>query len=344
MQFLEQVSKEIGKCLHEFKVIVVKSTVPVGTSDKVKQWIKESCSQADDFAVVSNPEFLREGSALYDALQPDRIVIGSDCRQAITILNKLYEQACCPILITSSSSAELIKYASNSFLALKISFVNELAKLCDHLEIDIQGVAEGMGLDHRIGEHFLQAGIGYGGSCFPKDVDALLHTSKKHGVDLTILEKVVEVNKTQPLYMIEKIRNMLGSLKEKKVGILGLAFKPHTDDLRESPSLKILQVLDEEKAIVQVHDPVATLPSSTFSSHITQCETPYLAATDADAILICTDWPEYRQLDWKKINKLLKHPYLFDGRNMLDAHMLSQLGFLYEGVGKKSGVHSSTLL
>ncbi|WP_082193079.1 UDP-glucose dehydrogenase family protein [Bacillus rubiinfantis] len=331
LSYVKNVAQDIGRYMNRSKVIVTKSTVPVGTAELVTEWIKTSQLQSVPFAVVSNPEFLREGSALADALKPDRIVIGSTSDTARRIMRELYDNFQCPIIETNPKASEMIKYAANSFLALKISFINELARLCDKLEININDVAQGMGLDHRIGPHFFRAGLGYGGSCFPKDVNALLHTAEATGSPLTILESVVQVNTEQPLYLLNKLKQALGgNLQEKTIAVLGLAFKANTDDTRESASIKIIEALINEQANVKVHDPVVKWSGSSAGCH--QFKTVADTVSGTDAVMICTDWDEYRELDWSKLKPLVKQPYLFDGRNMVDKEHVAKMGFYYTGV------------
>ncbi|ALC92992.1 nucleotide sugar dehydrogenase [Bacillus sp. FJAT-18017] len=328
LQYVKNAASSIGTYMNQYKVVVNKSTVPVGTAVLVSNIIKENQTSEVPFDVVSNPEFLREGSALYDALHPDRVVIGSISRKATQIMKELYKEIPCPIIETNPTSAELIKYAANSFLALKISFMNELARLCDVLGINVNDVSKGIGLDHRIGPHFLQAGIGYGGSCFPKDVEALLHTSRQKGINLSILERASEVNRTQAIYFMEKLKDSLGDLSDKTIAVFGLAFKPNTDDTRESPSLTVVDYLVNHESNVKVHDPIVKLKPDKF----TQCSTVQEAATGADAVIICTDWEEYRNLDWGQLKGLMKQHYIFDGRNIIDKGKAVELGYLYFGV------------
>lgn len=335
LQFVEQVARNIGHFINNYKVIVIKSTVPVGVSEKVREWIAESKKNKVRFDVVSNPEFLREGSALWDAMHPDRIVIGSRSEKATLIVSKLYQSLNALIIVTTPQAAELIKYASNAFLATKISFINEMAKLCDKLDINILQIAEGMGMDHRIGPYFLEAGIGYGGSCFPKDLNALLDTAKRKGVPLSLLEKVVDINQTQPLYVIEKLKNKLRLLKKKRICVLGLSFKPETDDTRESRAFPIIRELINQGAEVAVHDPIVQLSDDMFQSSVKQFETEQQATQKVDAVIICTNWSQYIRVDWKEILINMSGNVLLDGRNMLNAQEMKEIGFDYEGVGYK---------
>ncbi|MFK9091770.1 UDP-glucose dehydrogenase family protein [Bacillus salipaludis] len=328
LTYVKSVAESIGKYMNRYKVIVTKSTVPVGTADLVTKWITESQEDPIPFDVVSNPEFLREGSALQDALNPDRIVIGATSEKARAIMKELYKDFNCPIVETNPKASEMIKYAANSFLAMKISYINELARVCDVLKINVNEVSRGMGLDHRIGPHFLHAGLGYGGSCFPKDVTALIQIAKENETALTILEKVVQVNEALPLTLIEKLKQALGGdLTNKTIAILGLAFKANTDDTRESPSLILIDRLKAEKGKVRVHDPIVKLdgPPEQFPS-IEE------TVAGADALIICTDWEVYKHLDWASLKPLMGQPNIFDGRNMLDKEIVEGLGFHYVGV------------
>lgn len=333
LSYIQQAAEQIGEFMQEYKVIVVKSTVPVGTNRKVAGWIAGSQHSEKPFDVVSNPEFLREGSALHDALHPDRIIIGSQSERAASIVRQLYHTMSCPVLHTEPATAEMIKYASNAFLAAKISFMNELARLCDQCGVQVSDIAEGMGLDSRIGGSFLRAGIGYGGSCFPKDVKALLHTARQYGVRLTLLEKVVKINRNQYLYLMTRLSRKLHTLKGRKIAVLGLAFKPGTDDLREAPSLSVISYLLKHGAEVKVHDPVARVPDSVRTARLTQCLEAEEALQGADAAVICTEWPAYSALEWDRLRDVMRMPYLFDGRNMLDAAQMAAWGYDYQGVG-----------
>ncbi|MFD2616330.1 UDP-glucose dehydrogenase family protein [Terrilactibacillus laevilacticus] len=329
LRYVKNVAETIGKYMNTYKVIVDKSTVPVGTAALVENWVKEYQKNDIPFDVVSNPEFLKEGSALQDALNPDRIVIGSLNEKATNMMKSLYKDFTCPIIITSPKAAELIKYAANSFLALKISYMNELARLCDVLDININDIAKGIGLDRRIGKYFLQAGIGYGGSCFPKDVNALLKTAKDSQVELTILNAAVNTNKTQVNYLLKKIKKVLGKLKGKTIGILGLTFKPNTDDMREAPALKVISLLLDAGAKVKVHDPVVKIGIK----NVIQSDDVYQTLKDTDAVILCTEWEMYKNLDWLKMKSLVDSPIIFDGRNMLNKETVEKIGFDYYGIG-----------
>ena len=333
LTYIQQVSEWIGEHMQEHKVIVVKSTVPVGTQKRIKEWVANKQTKPISFDVVSNPEFLREGSALHDALHPDRIILGSDSQAAADVVSSLYQRYTCPIIRTEPSTAELIKYASNAFLATKISYVNELARLCDQCGVSITDVAQGMGLDPRIGSSFLRAGIGYGGSCFPKDVNALLSSAEQYGIHLSLLEKVVHINRTQYAYFLTKLTAKLGTLDGKKVAILGLTFKPGTDDLREAPSLAIITQLWNSGATISVHDPVAVLPPNYPTARLTQYPHILDALHNADAAIICTEWAVYESMNWSEALPIMRTPILLDGRNMLRANEMLAIGYDYEGVG-----------
>lgn len=312
------------------RTVVIKSTVPVGTADRVAALL----AACGGIHVASNPEFLREGSALQDALSPSRIVIGADADEAFAVLKRLYEGVKAPRVFTTRADAELIKYASNAFLATKISFMNELARLCAVLGTDVQTVARGMGLDSRIGPEFLQAGLGFGGSCFPKDTIALLQLAKQHGVSLSILEKVRDLNATQPDWFIARLRDRLGTLHGKRIAVLGLAFKPNTDDIREAPSLKVLNVLLPEGAAVSAYDPVASPAVARLFPQVTYASDPYAALQAADAAVLVTEWKQCVDLDWQQVKAVMNAPVLFDGRNAWPADALSKAGFVYVGVGR----------
>lgn len=333
---IRQASERIGEHLRDGTIVVVKSTVPVGVHEKVREWIAGKLPAPASFDVVMNPEFLREGSALADAMAPDRIVVGGDDRAAAEKVLALYETIDCPKIVTTPEAAVMIKYASNAYLATKISFVNELARLCDDLGIDVGEVAAGMGLDPRIGARFLRAGIGYGGSCFPKDVDALLRTAASRRQRLTIIEHAAKVNRTQPLHLLDAWESRMPStFKGATVAVLGLTFKPHTDDLREAPSLIILSELSSKRATVRVHDPLVELPPHFRSLGISQHDAIEDAVAGADAVILCTEWPSYREADWRALKARMKGNRVFDGRNALDGAGLTRLGFAYYGVGRR---------
>jgi len=333
MNAMAKLAGNIGRSMDGYKLIVNKSTVPIGTEQQVANWVRAAQEAPHPFDVVSNPEFLREGRALYDAMSPTRIIIGASSEPAIQLLKQLYEPFNCPIVVTTPRTAEMIKYAANAFLATKISYMNELAGLCDKLDINVKDVAYGIGLDPRIGEHFLQAGIGYGGSCFPKDIAALLRMAAEQEASLSLLKQAEHINQNQYLQLVEKARTRLGSMKGKKIALLGLAFKPDTDDIREAPAIRIIRSLLAEQALVYVHDPAAKLPSEFIGSSVTLCSTPEQALLDANAVLLCTEWQLYQQLDWREMKELLSEPNFFDGRNMLDASEMKAIGYYYQGIG-----------
>lgn len=334
LSYIKQAASSIGRYMREETTIVTKSTVPIGTSVEIDKCIARAQPKPIPFDVASNPEFLREGSALRDSLDPDRIVIGSNKSYTTKLLSDLYEHLNAPIIVTNPQTAEMIKYASNSFLATKISFINELARFCETVRINITDVARGMGMDTRIGPQFLQAGIGYGGSCFPKDVNALIYTAKEHDSSLTILEKVVEINNTQVQYYLDKIEKEIGSFENKVVTVLGLAFKPDTDDTREAPSLKMISHLLQQQAMVRAHDPIVKLSLEYPGYNFTQCPSLEEAVQNSDLIILCTEWKEYVQAEWEQLKPLMNDPYIFDGRNALDELRMKSYGFQYMSVSK----------
>lgn len=329
LSYIKQAATWIGTYMEQESCIVTKSTVPIGTNKRIVQWIKVAQVNSIPYDVVSNPEFLREGSALRDSLEPDRIVIGSNSEHSVNLVSSLYVKLNRPIIVTKPETAEMIKYASNAFLATKISFINELARLCDLVEINITDVAKAMGMDHRIGPHFLNAGIGYGGSCFPKDVNALLYTANDYASPLSLLKKVAEINNTQSLFFLERLEQQLSGFENKTIAVLGIAFKPNTDDIRESPSLKIIAHLLRKQATVQAHDPVARLPGDLSSDRLIQCSTMEDALEQADAVILCTEWDEYLNANWEKFRANMRDKYFLDGRNALDRELLTNIGFHY---------------
>ncbi|MEI6513216.1 MAG: UDP-glucose/GDP-mannose dehydrogenase family protein [bacterium] len=331
---VEEVAKSIALSLNGYKIIVNKSTVPVGSGNNVRDLILKYRNGKNDFDVVSNPEFLREGQAVYDTLHPDRIVIGATNHSAALKIVELYAPLERPMLMTDLASAELIKYASNCFLALKISYINALSQLCESVNADIALVAKGMGADSRIGPSFLQAGLGYGGSCLPKDVAALIATSQRFGCDASMLKAVQVINTEQPKHFVDKIKKALGGLDGKTIAVLGLSFKPNTDDLREAKSIEIIRYLLSEKALVKAYDPAAMENFKRFHPTITYANSPYDAAQDADAVVLITEWNEFKQLNLDRLRSVVKQPYLFDGRNIYDPTRVRRSGFCYEGVGR----------
>lgn len=333
------VAKEIGENLNDYKVIVTKSTVPVGTNENVFKIIKEIVGDRVEFDVASNPEFLREGSSVEDMRAPDRTVIGSSSEKAMDIMKRLYEHLNKPIVESDLRSAELIKYASNAFLATKISFINEIGQLCERSGADVSVVAKGMGLDSRIGPRFLNAGIGYGGSCFPKDVAALYNTSTNQEYDFKLLRGVMEVNELQKEYFISKIERCMGkNLSDKTLAVLGLSFKDNTDDIRESVAIKLVKRLRGMGAKIKVYDPQAinNAKEELGSGSIAYIDDIYVAMESADALVILTEWKEFAELDLNKVKELLKEPLIFDGRNVLSRKDVENKGFTYFAIGKRT--------
>ncbi|MGE6593762.1 UDP-glucose dehydrogenase family protein [Bacillus mycoides] len=323
LSYLEQAVKDIAANMVQSAVIVLKSTVPVGTTELIKKIMMDICNENVTFEMVSNPEFLRQGTAIMDTLKPDRIIIGSENEEAAKKVQEMYLPLNVPFLLTSIQSAEMIKYASNAFLATKISFINEIANLCEVVGADVQEVAKGMGKDKRIGEAFLQPGIGYGGSCFPKDVKALIHTAKLHGIPFSLLKETVAINDFQQELLVVKAINRLRDLKGKKITMLGLAFKPETDDMREAPSIKIARSLVKLGAEVVAYDPVAIDNAKNILGGTIKFASSVLkAAVDADAIFIVTEWDEFRRLDLERLMKIMKQPLVFDGRNCFEENRI----------------------
>jgi len=337
LSYVLNVSKLIGEKIKEYKVIVDKSTVPVGTAEKVKETISENAQC--NFDVVSNPEFLREGYAVDDFLKPERIVIGSSSERATKLMQKLYNpfvRSGNPIIIMDEKSAELTKYAANSFLATKITFMNEIANYCEKVGADVDKVRAGMGTDSRIGKRFLFPGIGYGGSCFPKDVKALKKAGLDKDYDFKILNSVIEVNEKQKTILIPKIENQFNyDLTNKKLAIWGLAFKPETDDVREAPAIYLMNELLSRGSKLSVYDPEA-MPNikKQFGDKLTYCESMYDALTDADALVICTEWSIFRTPDFNKVKQLLKQNIIFDGRNLYDLEDIKKEGISYISIGR----------
>ena len=336
LSYVEGVAKEIAEHMESYKVIVEKSTVPVETGEKVAETIKLNNKHKVEFDVVSNPEFLREGSAVNDTFNPDRIVIGANSEKAVNIMKKLYEPIKAPLIVTDIRSAEIIKHASNSFLATKISFINAIANICEKTGADIEKIAEGVGYDKRIGKAFLNAGIGYGGFCFPKDSAAFIRIAEKYGYDFKLLKDVQEINEKQKEFFIKKIEKALWNLKDKKIGILGLAFKSNTDDMRFAPSIDIINHLQEEGAKIKAYDPEAIENSKKLLKDIEYCKDPYEAAENAEALLILTEWNEFKELDLDKIKNLMKNKLVIDGRNIYNPEEMKKLGFKYISIGRKS--------
>jgi UDPglucose 6-dehydrogenase len=338
LTFVKDVAASIGRRLTEYKVIVTKSTVPMGTGVLVRRIIEESRPTPVQFSVASNPEFLREGSAVEDFMRPNRVVIGTEDSQATAILKDLYRPLYLfetPFLLTDICTAEMIKYASNAFLATKISFINEIARLCDLLGADVHDVARGMGLDNRIGRKFLHPGPGFGGSCFPKDTSAIVAIARKAGCDMKVVRAVIDVNEGQPALMVEKIREVLKHPSGKVAAVLGLSFKPNTDDIRESPALKIIEGLRLMGCAVRAYDPIAMDGARAALPGVTLCSDEYSAVEGADVMVLATEWNQFRALDLARIRGLMKAPVVVDLRNVYEPGEMARLGFTYRCVGRR---------
>jgi UDPglucose 6-dehydrogenase len=337
MSYYQQAAKDIAQAMNGYKVLVTKSTVPVGTGKWLREFVNENLKIETNFGVASNPEFLREGAAIDDFMRPDRVVVGSNEPDAIAIMKDLYRPLYLietPVVITSLEAAELIKYAANAFLATKITFINEIANLCDAIGCDVHDVAKGMGMDNRIGRKFLHPGPGYGGSCFPKDTKAFTKVGDKFGVETSVVDAVIKANDFQRLAMIPKIQKLTGDFKGKKIGVLGLSFKPETDDMRESPATDIIREMQKRGATVRAFDPVAMDEAKHYLPDIEYAENEYDALTDADVLVIVTEWNQFRALDMDRVKKLLKSPKIADLRNIYNPEEMRNLGFEYVGVGR----------
>jgi UDPglucose 6-dehydrogenase len=329
-----EVAKIIARFIQGYKIIVNKSTVPVGTQKLVTQIIKENMTADYDFDVVSNPEFLREGTAIYDTFNTDRVVIGTDSERAAKIMEELHKPFNAPILIVDPESAEMIKYAANAFLATKISFINEIANICERVGANVEDVARGIGLDKRIGEKFLNAGIGYGGACFPKDTKALVKIAEAYGYDLRIVKQVIEVNNSQKIIPYQKLLKVIPHLEGKVIGILGLAFKPNTDDMREAPSIEIIKKLITSGAVVKAYDPVAMEVSKNILKNVIYCNTSEEVFENADAVILVTEWSQFKNIEISKVLKTMNNNIFIDGRNMFDPKHMKEIGFNYLCIGK----------
>ena len=328
-------AESIGKNLKNYAVIVTKSTVPVGTNKKVAKVIRDIVRENVPFDIASCPEFLREGSAIADTLNPDRIVIGFDSQKAKTILLDLHKPINGERITTSIESAEMIKYASNALLANKISFANAMSFICEAVGADVEDVLNGVGLDKRLGRMFLYAGVGFGGSCFPKDVKALIAIAKNKKYDFQLLKAVNQINEDARTRFVYKVENTLGTVKGKTIAVWGLAFKPNTDDMREAPSIEIIKLLQAKGAKIRAFDPVASSNAANVLSEVTYFKSPIEAAEGVHAVLLLTEWNEFKQLDLKEIKKVMKKPVLFDGRNIYDPAAVKAMGFVYKGVGRE---------
>ncbi|MDD5439947.1 MAG: UDP-glucose/GDP-mannose dehydrogenase family protein [Candidatus Omnitrophica bacterium] len=334
LTYIENVARSIAAYLDSYKLIVEKSTVPVETGERIKEVIRSEKGERAKFDVASNPEFLKEGSAIDDFLHPDRVVIGVESDKAKMILIELYKPLNAPLVVTDIKGAEIIKHASNSFLATKISFVNALSAICERVGADVVEVSRGIGMDKRIGMSFLNAGVGYGGSCFPKDIDAFIHICEKLGYDFGLLREVKKINAQQKLTVIKKAEGLLWNLPKKTIGVLGLSFKPNTDDIRQAPSVEIIREFQERGCLVKVYDPKAMPKAREVLSKVTFCKNAYDVARGADCLIVVTEWNEFKELDFVKIKKLLKQPVIIDGRNIYDPRLMQKMGFRYAAVGR----------
>jgi len=334
LSFIEKVARDIAAAMTTYKIVVDKSTVPVRTGEKVTETIKRYCPAKVDFDVVSNPEFLREGFAVGDLMKPDRVVIGVRSQRPVAAMKEIYTPFNAPIIVTDINSAELIKHAANSFLALKISYINAIAAICEATGANVQEVAQGIGLDERIGRRFLNAGIGFGGSCFPKDLSAFIKIAEQMGYDFRLLKEVQRINADQMNRFVKKITDTLWVLKDKKIGVLGLAFKQNTDDVRSSPAIDLCQRLQKEGAKLRVHDPKAMDKAKAALADATYVDDMNAVAEGCDAIVIATEWDEFKKLDLERARKSLSHPIMFDGRNLFDRVEMERLGWIYKSVGR----------
>ncbi|MCM8816738.1 MAG: UDP-glucose/GDP-mannose dehydrogenase family protein [Candidatus Omnitrophica bacterium] len=348
LSFVEQASIQIANALKKMKdkksskknyyrLIVEKSTVPVLTGQWVKRTIELIAPTGIDFDVAANPEFLKEGSAIRDFFYPDRIVVGVENERAKKIFKQLYKPLNAPMIFTDIKSAEIIKHASNSFLAMKISYINAISRICDKVGADIEKIAQGMGADKRIGKDFLKAGIGYGGSCFPKDIRAFISIAEELGCDLDILKEVEKINTEQRKIVVKKAREFLWNLKDKNIGVLGLSFKPETDDIRESPAIEIIKLFFQEGCLIKCYDPKAMENTKKILPNIEYGKNAYDVAENSHLLIFATEWEEFKRLNFKRIHKLMKTPYIIDGRNFLNLEKLKEIGFICCGIGKKPG-------
>jgi UDPglucose 6-dehydrogenase len=335
LRYVRAVAESIADHVEHPVIIINKSTVPVGTGDWVADVVRKRRGSNDlDFAVVSNPEFLREGSAINDFMDPDRIVLGSLDEEAANRVAQLYLSLRSTIVITDLRTAEMIKYASNAFLATRISFINEIANICEELGADVREVARGMGYDKRIGHAFLDAGLGWGGSCFPKDVKALAHMAVLHGTHPQLLHAVMDINRNQRRRVVMRLRKQLDGLSERVIGVLGLSFKPNTDDIRDAPALEVIHLLQNEGAIIRAYDPAAMENASQVLKNVTLCDGPYEVAEGADALVLATEWNEFKQINFHRIREVMRQPVILDGRNLWDPEQMYALGFDYSGIGR----------
>lgn len=334
LSYIERVARDIAAAMTSYKIVVDKSTVPVKTGEKVTETIKRYCPAKVEFDVVSNPEFLREGFAVNDLMKPDRVVIGVGSQRPVAAMRDIYTPFNAPIIVTDINSAELIKHAANSFLALKISYINAIANVCEAAGANVQEVAQGIGLDERIGRRFLNAGIGFGGSCFPKDLSAFIKISEQVGYDFRLLKEVQRINADQMERFVKKMTDTLWVLKDKKIGVLGLAFKQNTDDVRSSPAIELCQRLLKDGATLRVHDPKGMDKAKSLLPNVTYVDDMNDVAEGCDALVVATEWEEFKKLDLVRAKKGLTHPILFDGRNLFDPLEMEKLGWIYKSVGR----------
>jgi UDPglucose 6-dehydrogenase len=334
LSYIERVARDIAAAMTSYKIVVDKSTVPVKTGEKVAETIKRYCPAKVDFDVVSNPEFLREGFAVDDLMKPDRVVVGVASERPAAAMKAIYKPFNAPIIVTDINSAELIKHAANSFLALKISYINAIANVCEAAGANVQEVAHGIGLDERIGRRFLNAGIGFGGSCFPKDLSAFIKIAEQIGYDFKLLKEVQRINADQMDRFVKKITDTLWVLKDKKIGVLGLAFKQNTDDVRSSPAIDLCQRLLKDGANLRVHDPKAMDKARPLLPNVTYVDDMNAVAEGCDALVVATEWEEFKKLDLERAKQSLTHPIFFDGRNLFDPAEMEKLGWIYKSIGR----------
>ena len=335
LAYVENVARSIAQHMPDYRLVVEKSTVPVQTGEWIAHTIKTYHKKKHPFDVASNPEFLREGSAIQDFMKPDRVVLGVESKRATDLLRALYKPLGAPMVFTDIKSAELIKHASNSFLSMKISFINAVAQVCERVGADVQQVADGMGLDPRIGRSFLNAGAGFGGFCFPKDLEAFIKISEQLGYDFELLKAVRNINEAQKRSFASKIQQALWVVKGKTIAVLGLAFKPNTDDMRYAPAIDVIEFLEGEGATIKAFDPQAMKEAAHVLRQVTFCRDPYEAARGADCLAVLTEWNEFKELDFKRLKKLMRQPLIVDGRNIYDPQRMRSLGFRYIGVGRR---------
>ncbi len=336
LSYVEAVARTVAKEMNGYKLVVEKSTVPVQTGEWIEKTLRRYAKKGAQFDVASNPEFLREGSAVSDFMNPDRVVLGVSSKRAKDLLTDLYKPLKCPLVFTDTKSAEIIKHASNSFLATKISFINAISRVCELSGADVEQVANGMGLDRRIGKNFLNAGIGFGGFCFPKDLQAFIRISEKLGYDFDLLKAVHNINEDQKKHFVRKIEEAIWNINGKSIGVLGLAFKANTDDMRYAPSIDIINDLLSMGAKIKAYDPHAMERAKSELKGITYCQDAYSVCKGSDCLVVLTEWNEFKELDLKKVKKLLHQPVIVDGRNIYDPDKLKEQGFRYFSVGRKS--------